>query len=109
MLLCHVHTHSRTQPPLQDQTQIPIPPFPDKDSSREIAAHLTAYDWNLFTNIQQMEYIYQLFGRHKFGKIVTNLDLLIKRFNEVWLLEKIPFLALLALLSMAWSCHTSCL
>ena len=77
----------RTQAPLPDQNQIPATPFPDKDSSREVAAHLTAYDWNLFTNIQQMEYIYQLFGRHKFGKIVTNLDLLIRRFNEVCQLE----------------------
>ena len=30
-----------------------------------------------------MEYIYQLFGRHKFNKITTNLDLIIRRFNEV--------------------------
>ena len=30
-----------------------------------------------------MEYIYHMFGRHKFGKITTNLDVLITRFNQV--------------------------
>ena len=30
-----------------------------------------------------MEIIYRVFGRHKFGKIVTNLDLLLRRFTEV--------------------------
>lgn len=73
------------QPPLPDQNQKPVALFPDKDSAKELAAHLTVYDWNLFSNIQQMEYIYHLFGRHKFNKITTNLDLIIKRFNEVTL------------------------
>lgn len=57
--------------------------FPEAESSREIAAHLTSYDWNLFLNIQQMEFIYQVFGRHRFSKITSNLDVLIRRFNEV--------------------------
>jgi hypothetical protein len=73
------------QPPLPDQNQKPVALFPEKDSAKELAAHLTVYDWNLFSNIQQMEYIYHLFGRHKFNKITTNLDLIIKRFNEVTL------------------------
>jgi len=30
-----------------------------------------------------MEYIYHMFGRHKFGRITTNLDALVNRFNEV--------------------------
>ena len=71
------------QPPLPDQNQKPVAPFPEKDGAKELAAHLTVYDWNLFSNIQQMEYIYHLFGRHKFNRITTNLDLIIKRFNEV--------------------------
>lgn len=81
---------SSVQPPLPDQNQKPVAPFPEKDSAKELAAHLTVYDWNLFSNIQQMEYIYHLFGRHKFNKITTNLDLIIKRFNEViYIIEKI--------------------
>ncbi len=71
------------QPPLPDQNVKPVTPFPERDGSREIAAHLTVYDWNLFSNIQQMELIFSIFGRHKFGKITTNLDLLVRRFNEV--------------------------
>ena len=67
---------------MPDQLLKPATSFPE-DSAREIAAHLTVYDWNLFSNIQQMEFVYQVFGRHKFNKIVTNLDLLLRRFNEV--------------------------
>ena len=70
------------QSPLQDQNVKPVIPFPE-DSAREIAAHLTLFDWNLFSNTQQMEVVYNVFGRHKFGKIVTNLDLLLRRFIEV--------------------------
>ena len=29
------------------------------------------------------ELIYQVFGRHKFNKITSNLDLFMRRFNEV--------------------------
>ena len=36
-----------------------------------------------------MEFIYQIFGRHKFGKITTNLDHLLQRFNQVPLLGMI--------------------
>ncbi|CAI7996578.1 Rap guanine nucleotide exchange factor 4 [Geodia barretti] len=76
-------SHSqRTVSPLQDQNVKPVIPFPE-DSAREIAAHLTLFDWNLFSNTQQMEVVYNVFGRHKFGKIVTNLDLLLRRFIEV--------------------------
>lgn len=82
---------SRTLPPLPDQNQKSVSLFPEKDGSRDIAAHLTLYDWNLFANIQQMEFIYSVFGRHKFGKITTNLDMLIRRFNEVqfWVVTEV--------------------
>lgn len=78
-------------PPLQDQVPTSIPEFPEHESSREIAAHLTIYDWNLFCNVQQMEFIYQIFGRHKFGKITTNLDHLLQRFNQIqyWVITEL--------------------
>lgn len=78
-------------PPLLDQTPTSIPEFPEHESSREIAAHLTIYDWNLFCNVQQMEFIYQIFGRHKFGKITTNLDHLLLRFNQIqyWVITEL--------------------
>ena len=80
-----------SQPPLPDQIKKPINPFPESEPSREIACHLTVYDWNLFFNIHQMEFIYQVFGRHRFSKITSNLDLLIRRFNELefWVVTEI--------------------
>ncbi|XP_053373396.1 rap guanine nucleotide exchange factor 4-like isoform X2 [Mercenaria mercenaria] len=52
-------------------------------SSREMAYHMTLYDWELFTCVQEYELIYQVFGRYKFGKITANLDLFLRRFNEI--------------------------
>ena len=34
-------------------------------------------------SLLQYELIYHVFGRHKFGRITTNLDLFLRRFNEV--------------------------
>ena len=80
-----------SQTPLPDQNQRPVTPFPESDGSREIACHLTMYDWNLFSNIQQMEFIYQVFGRHRFSRITSNLDLLTRRFNEIqyWVVTEV--------------------
>ncbi|XP_078571706.1 rap guanine nucleotide exchange factor 4-like isoform X4 [Branchiostoma floridae x Branchiostoma japonicum] len=52
-------------------------------SSREMAYQMTLYDWELFNCVHENELIYHIFGRHKFGKITSNLDLLLRRFNEV--------------------------
>ncbi|XP_052240015.1 rap guanine nucleotide exchange factor 4-like isoform X2 [Dreissena polymorpha] len=52
-------------------------------SSREMAYHLTTYDWELFTCVQEYELIYQVFGRYKFAKITANLDTFLQRFNEI--------------------------
>jgi len=41
------------------------------------------YDWNLFENVPNTEYVHHMLGRHKFGSITTNLDALVNRFNEV--------------------------
>ncbi|KAL3832511.1 hypothetical protein ACJMK2_024146 [Sinanodonta woodiana] len=52
-------------------------------SSKEMAYHMTVYDWELFSCVHEFELIYQVFGRYKFKKITANLDLFLKRFNEV--------------------------
>ncbi|XP_052795915.1 rap guanine nucleotide exchange factor 4-like isoform X2 [Mya arenaria] len=52
-------------------------------SSREMAYHMTLHDWELFTCLQEYELIYQVFGRYKFGKITANLDMFLRRFNEL--------------------------
>ncbi|XP_031560616.1 rap guanine nucleotide exchange factor 4-like [Actinia tenebrosa] len=60
-------------------------------SSREIAYHLTVYDYELFTSINIYELVYYTFGRERFDKITANLDLFLKRFNEVhyWVITEI--------------------
>ncbi|XP_064614683.1 rap guanine nucleotide exchange factor 4-like [Liolophura sinensis] len=55
----------------------------DLFSSREMAYQMTLYDWELFSCLHEYELIYLVFGRHKFGKITANLDLFLRRFNEV--------------------------
>lgn len=79
------------QSPLPDQLKKPTAAFLDSEPSREIACHLTIYDWNLFINIHQMEFIYLVFGRERFSKITSNLDLLIRRFNEIqyWVITEV--------------------
>ncbi|KAJ8308596.1 hypothetical protein KUTeg_013470 [Tegillarca granosa] len=52
-------------------------------STKEVAYYMTVYDWELFICIQEYELIYQVFGRKNFGKITANLDLFLRRFNEV--------------------------
>lgn len=51
--------------------------------SRIIAYVMTLYDWGLFNAVHPYELIYQVFSRHKFNKITANLDLFMRRFNEV--------------------------
>lgn len=52
-------------------------------SSREMAYYMTVHDWDLFSCVQEYELIYQVFGRYKFRKITANLDLFLRRFNEI--------------------------
>ncbi|KAL8578522.1 hypothetical protein ACOMHN_028794 [Nucella lapillus] len=52
-------------------------------STKELAFHMTLYDWELFTCIHEYELIYHVFGAAKFGRITANLDLFLRRFNEV--------------------------
>ena len=41
--------------------------------------------------LPQSEYVYHVFGQHKFSKITTNLDLFLRRFNEVqfWVVTEV--------------------
>lgn len=80
--------------PLPDQNVLPVAEegtFLERESSRDIAAHLTAYDFELLQNVSRTEFVYHIFGRHKFGKITTNLDILLRRFNEVqyWVVTEV--------------------
>ncbi|XP_046573528.1 LOW QUALITY PROTEIN: rap guanine nucleotide exchange factor 4-like [Haliotis rubra] len=52
-------------------------------STKEVAYQVTQYDWELFMCVHEYELIYHVFGRHKFNKITANLDLFLRRFNEI--------------------------
>ncbi|CAG7720641.1 unnamed protein product [Allacma fusca] len=52
-------------------------------STRELAYHLTIFDWSLFRAVHEYELIYKTLGRHNFGKITSNLDVFLRRFNEI--------------------------
>ncbi|XP_066497445.1 rap guanine nucleotide exchange factor 4 isoform X2 [Hoplias malabaricus] len=54
-------------------------------SSKDLAYHMTLYDWELFSCVHEHELIYHTFGRQHFKKTTANLDLFLRRFNEVQL------------------------
>lgn len=39
-------------------------------STKEIAYHMTLFDWDLFLAVHEFELLYQTFGKHLFGKVV---------------------------------------
>ncbi|KRX53856.1 Rap guanine nucleotide exchange factor 4 [Trichinella sp. T9] len=61
-------------------------------TSTELAQHLLIYHWQLFINTHEYELLYHVVGRNLFpGKVPVNLDLLIRRFNELqfWVITEI--------------------
>ncbi|XP_047456405.1 rap guanine nucleotide exchange factor 4 isoform X3 [Mugil cephalus] len=52
-------------------------------SSKDVAYHMTSYDWELFNCVHELELIYHTFGRHYVKKTTVNLDLFLRRFNEI--------------------------
>nr|CAB3265439.1 rap guanine nucleotide exchange factor 4-like [Phallusia mammillata] len=52
-------------------------------SSLEIAYHVTQYDWELLNNVHVMEFVYKVFGAHKFNGVTSNLDIFTRRFNQL--------------------------
>ncbi|KAB5577133.1 hypothetical protein PHYPO_G00206430 [Pangasianodon hypophthalmus] len=54
-------------------------------SSKEVAYQMTLYEWELFNCVHEHELIYHTFGRQHFKKATANLDLFLRRFNEIQL------------------------
>uniref|UniRef100_A0A3Q3JFR8 Rap guanine nucleotide exchange factor (GEF) 4 n=1 Tax=Monopterus albus TaxID=43700 RepID=A0A3Q3JFR8_MONAL len=52
-------------------------------SSKDVAYHMTSYDWELFHCVHELELIYHTFGRQNLRKTTVNLDLFLRRFNEI--------------------------
>ncbi|KAG7323222.1 hypothetical protein KOW79_012924 [Hemibagrus wyckioides] len=52
--------------------------------SKDIASHLSNYNWELFMGMHEAELLYYIFGRHKFqGATTANLERFVRHFNEV--------------------------
>jgi len=62
---------------LCEQTQLPEQECPtegvDVDleilSTKELAYHITIFEWDLFWAVHEYELLYHTFGRHHFGKV----------------------------------------
>ncbi|XP_065818456.1 rap guanine nucleotide exchange factor 4 isoform X1 [Labrus bergylta] len=52
-------------------------------SSKDVAYHMTSYDWELFNCVHELELIYHTIGRQNVKKTTVNLDLFLRRFNEI--------------------------
>ncbi|XP_023280332.1 rap guanine nucleotide exchange factor 4 isoform X2 [Seriola lalandi dorsalis] len=59
-------------------------------SSKDVAYHMTSYDWELFHCVHELELIYHTFGRQNVKKSTVNLDLFLRRFNEIqfWVISE---------------------
>ncbi|MED6234774.1 Rap guanine nucleotide exchange factor 4 [Ataeniobius toweri] len=60
-------------------------------SSKDVAYHITFYDWELFHCVHELELIYHTFGRQHVKKTTVNLDLFLERFNEIqfWVITEV--------------------
>ncbi|XP_077175816.1 rap guanine nucleotide exchange factor 4 isoform X3 [Paroedura picta] len=60
-------------------------------SSKDLAYQMTMYDWELFNCVHELELVYHTFGRQSFKKTTANLDLFLRRFNEIqfWVVTEI--------------------
>ncbi|XP_015231751.1 PREDICTED: rap guanine nucleotide exchange factor 4-like isoform X1 [Cyprinodon variegatus] len=60
-------------------------------SSKDVAYHMTFYDWELFHCVHELELIYHTFGRQNVNKTTVNLDLFLQRFNEIqfWVITEV--------------------
>ncbi|XP_037643459.1 rap guanine nucleotide exchange factor 4-like isoform X1 [Sebastes umbrosus] len=54
-------------------------------SSKDLAYQMTMYDWELFSCVHEHELLYHTFGRQSFRRTTANLDLFLRRFNQVQL------------------------
>ncbi|XP_065945317.1 rap guanine nucleotide exchange factor 4 isoform X2 [Magallana gigas] len=77
------HLDALTPHPEQEGPSIGTSNILELLSTKEIAYHMTIHDWQLFICVQEYELIYQVLGRSNFNKITANLDLFLRRFNEV--------------------------
>nr|XP_020471636.1 rap guanine nucleotide exchange factor 4-like [Monopterus albus] len=54
-------------------------------SSKDLAYQMTMFDWELFSCVHEHELLYHTFGCQSFRRTKANLDLFLRRFNQVQL------------------------
>eukprot|EP00064_Thunnus_orientalis_P009530 superscaffoldBa00001216_g9554 len=54
-------------------------------SSKDLAYQMTMFDWELFSCVHEHELLYHTFGRQSFRRTTANMDLFLRRFNQVQL------------------------
>uniref|UniRef100_A0AAR5PQ34 Rap guanine nucleotide exchange factor 4 n=1 Tax=Dendroctonus ponderosae TaxID=77166 RepID=A0AAR5PQ34_DENPD len=66
--------------------------------TKELAYYMTLFDWELFWCVHEYELLYHTFGRHHFGQITANLDVFLRRFNEIqfWVVTEICMMSSLS-------------
>ncbi|XP_054480988.1 rap guanine nucleotide exchange factor 4-like isoform X4 [Anoplopoma fimbria] len=67
-------------------------------SSKDLAYQMTMYDWELFSCVHEHELLYHTFGRQSFRRTTANLDLFLRRFNQVqlWVVTEVCLCAQLS-------------
>ncbi|XP_076000723.1 rap guanine nucleotide exchange factor 4-like isoform X1 [Genypterus blacodes] len=60
-------------------------------SSKDLAYQMTMFDWELFSCVHEHELLYHTFGRQSFRRTTANLDLFLRRFNQVqmWVVTEV--------------------
>ncbi|RMX42304.1 hypothetical protein pdam_00009874, partial [Pocillopora damicornis] len=79
------HLDSLTPTPEQEGPSTSNLTFLESVGSKELAYYITQYDYELFNAVNIHEYIFRIFGKESHKQITANLDLLLRRFNEVQL------------------------
>lgn len=54
-------------------------------SSKDLAFQMTQYDWELFSCVHEYELVYHTFGRQAYRRSTANLELFLRRFNQLQL------------------------
>ncbi|KAJ7389806.1 Rap guanine nucleotide exchange factor 4 [Desmophyllum pertusum] len=79
------HLDSLTPTPEQEGPTSSNITFLESVGSKELAYYISQYDYELFNAVNIHEFIFNIFGKENYNQITANLDLLLKRFNEVQL------------------------
>lgn len=68
--MTHLYTlHLQTPLPEQANATEAVDMDLELMATKELAFHMTVFDWDLFWAVHEYELLYHTFGRHHFGKV----------------------------------------